>query len=59
MGVHLMHTFFSRRVQPLHQQVTQMWLYPGPSCPDYLISKELGDTEINTRIYKVLAYEAD
>jgi hypothetical protein len=36
-----------------------MWLYPGPSCPDYPISEELGDAEINTWIYKVLAYEAD
>jgi hypothetical protein len=31
-----------------------MWLYPGPSCPEYPLFKELSATEINTRIPKVL-----
>jgi hypothetical protein len=38
-GVHLLWTFFSHRVQPLHQQALQMWLYPGPSCLDPLSLK--------------------
>jgi hypothetical protein len=56
MGEHLLRTFFSRRVQPLRQRVTQMWLYPRPSCPDHPFFEELGNAENNTRIYKVLAY---
>jgi hypothetical protein len=59
MGVHLMQTFFSRWVQPLRQQATTKWLYPGPSCPNYPFSDELGDAEVNTRIHKVLAHRAD
>jgi hypothetical protein len=55
-GVLSQWTFFSRQVQPLHQWVTTMWMYPGPSCPDRPFSKELGDAEINTRIHRVLAH---
>jgi hypothetical protein len=36
-----------------------MWKYPGPSCPNYPFSGELGDTEINTWILGVLAHWAD
>jgi hypothetical protein len=36
-----------------------MWLYPGPSCLDHPFSKELGEVEINTQIYKVLAHGVD
>jgi hypothetical protein len=36
-----------------------MWLYSGPSCPDRPFSEELGEAEVNTQFYKVLAYEAD
>jgi hypothetical protein len=36
-----------------------MWIYLGPSCPDLPISTELGDTEINTWIWGVLAHGAD
>jgi hypothetical protein len=50
MGVALLWTFFSRRVQQLHQRRMTMWMYPGPSCPDYPFSIELEDMEINTRI---------
>jgi hypothetical protein len=56
MGVHLLRSFFSYRVQPLRQWATQMWLYPGPCCPDRPFSKELGEAEVNARIYKVLSY---
>jgi hypothetical protein len=59
MGVNLLWTFFSRRVQPLHQWVTTMWMYLGPSCPDCPFSEELGDAEINTWIHRVLAHRAD
>jgi hypothetical protein len=48
MGMKLLQTLFSDRAQPLHQQVTTMWIYLGPSCPDHPFSKELGDAEINT-----------
>jgi hypothetical protein len=50
MGVALLWTFFSRRVQQLHQRRMTMWMYPGPSCPDCPFSIELEDMEINTRI---------
>jgi hypothetical protein len=33
-GVNLLRTFFSHRVQLLHQRATTMWMYPGSSCPD-------------------------
>jgi hypothetical protein len=36
-----------------------MWLYLGPSYPDYPFSEELEVAEINTWIYNVLAYGAD
>jgi hypothetical protein len=36
-----------------------MWLYPGPSCHDHPFFAELGDTEINTRTWGVLAHGAD
>jgi hypothetical protein len=46
--VHLLWTFFSCRVQSLHQRVTTMWLYLGPSYPDRPFSEELDDVESNT-----------
>jgi hypothetical protein len=36
-----------------------MWMYLGPSCPDRPFSAELSDTEINTRIRRVLAHGFD
>jgi hypothetical protein len=36
-----------------------MWMYPGPCCPNCPFFVELGDAEINTRIWGVLAYGAD
>jgi hypothetical protein len=59
MGVHILRTFFSHWIQPLHQRATKMWFYLGPSCPDRPFSEELGDVEINTWIHKVLAHGAD
>jgi hypothetical protein len=54
-----MRIFFSRWIQPIHQWVAQMWLYLGPSCPYRPFSEELGEVEINIRIYKVLDHGAD
>jgi hypothetical protein len=48
MGV--LQTFFNSGVQSPCQREMTMWMYPGPSCPDYPFSVELGDTEINTRV---------
>jgi hypothetical protein len=48
MAVHLLQTFFSRRVQPLCHRSTQIWMYPRLSCPDGPFSEKLGDVEINT-----------
>jgi hypothetical protein len=59
MGVDLLQTFVSCRVQPLRQQGMTMWMYPGPSCPSHPFSVELGDTENNTQIRGVLAHGAD
>jgi hypothetical protein len=42
-GVHLLQTFFSRRVQPVRQRAIKMWPYPGPSCSDHALSEELGN----------------
>jgi hypothetical protein len=36
-----------------------MWMYLGPSCPDYPFPIGLGDVEINTRIQGVLAHGVD
>jgi hypothetical protein len=59
MGVDLLQTFFTCRVQMLHQREMIMWIYPRPSCPDRLFSEELGNTEINTWINRVLAHGVD
>jgi hypothetical protein len=59
MSMDLLQTFFSHRVQPLHQQVTTMWMYSGTSCPNHPFSEELGDMEINSRIHRVFAPGAD
>jgi hypothetical protein len=58
-GADLLLTFFSCRVQPLRQRVMTMWMYPGPRCPDCPFSEELGDTDMNTQIHRVLAHGAD
>jgi hypothetical protein len=36
-----------------------MWMYLGSSCPDRPFFEELGDTEIDTQINRVLAHGAD
>jgi hypothetical protein len=53
-GMHLLHTFFIHRIQPLWRRRTKMWMYPGPSCPDRPSSKELSAVEVEARIHKVL-----
>jgi hypothetical protein len=58
MGVDLLRTFFSHRVQLLRQLEVTMWMNSGPSYPDRPFSKELGDMEINTWIHRVLAHKA-
>jgi hypothetical protein len=58
-GRNLLWAFFSRPVQPLHQWVTTMWMYPGPSYPDRPFSEELDYVEINTWIHRVLAHMVD
>jgi hypothetical protein len=58
-GMEILQTFFNRRIQPLRRQEVTMWMHPGPSCHDRPFSVELGDTEINTRIRRVLAHGAD
>jgi hypothetical protein len=55
-GMDLLRTFFSHRVQVLRQREMSIWMYPGPGCPNRPFSKELCDTEINTRIRGVLAH---
>jgi hypothetical protein len=59
MSMNLVRTFFSRRVQPLRQWKTTMWMYLGPSCPDRSFYEESGDVEINTRIHRALAHVVD
>jgi hypothetical protein len=54
IGVCLLQTFFSHRIQLLQQQKTKMWLYLGPSFLDRPSSKELSAVEVNTQIHKVL-----
>jgi hypothetical protein len=58
MGLDLLWTFLSHRVQPLRQLGMTMWMYMEPSCPNRPLSEELGDTEINTWIHRVLAHGA-
>jgi hypothetical protein len=50
VGAKLLQTFFSGRVQSLHQREVTTWMYPGPCYPDRPFSVELGDMEINTWI---------
>jgi hypothetical protein len=50
MGVNLLWTFVSRRIQPLRQLEITIWMYPGLSCPGHPFSVELDDMEINTQI---------
>jgi hypothetical protein len=57
--VHLLRMFFSRWIQPLHQRVTEMWMYTGLSCPDRSFSEELSEVVINTRMHKVLDHETN
>jgi hypothetical protein len=56
--VDLLWTLYSHRVQPLCQLEMSMWMYSGPSCPDYPFSEELGDTEVNTQVHGFLAHGA-
>jgi hypothetical protein len=58
-SVDLLQTFVSHRIQPLHQREMTMWMYLGPCCHDHPFSTELGDTDINTWIQKILAHGAD
>jgi hypothetical protein len=32
-----------------------MWRYSGPGCPDRSIQAELGDVEVNTHVWGILA----
>jgi hypothetical protein len=58
-GVEILWTFFSHGVQPLHQREVNVWMHPGPSCPNCPFSAELGNTGINTRIRGVLDSRVD
>jgi hypothetical protein len=57
--MNLVQTFFTHPIHLLHQRVTTMWMYSGPSCTDCPFSMELGDVEVNTWIHKVLAHGSD
>jgi hypothetical protein len=52
--VHLLRTFFSRRIEPLLRRRTKMGMYLGPCCPDRASSEELSTMEVDARIHKVL-----
>jgi hypothetical protein len=47
-GVDLLWTFFSHRVQLLHQRGMTTWMYQGQCCHDHPFSEEFSDREINT-----------
>jgi hypothetical protein len=57
-GADLLGTFFSYRVQPLLQRETTRWMYLRSSCLNCSFSEELGNTETNTQIRRVLAHGA-
>jgi hypothetical protein len=59
IGVDLLQTFVSPRIQPLRQRGMTIWMCPGPSYPDRPFSGELGDMEINSQIREVLAHGAN
>jgi hypothetical protein len=59
MDTDLLRTFFSRRVQLLHQREMTMWMYLGPSCPDRPFSVDLADTDIHMQVRRVLAHWAN
>jgi hypothetical protein len=50
MGVDLLHTFISLRVQPLRRWEVTMWRYPEPSCLDCPFSAELADVEVDSQV---------
>jgi hypothetical protein len=52
-GIHLLQTFFNRRIQPLQKQRTKMWAYPGSSRPNHPSPEELSVVEVKARICKV------
>jgi hypothetical protein len=59
MGVDLLRTFISRRIQPFQRWEMTMWMYPAPSCPDRSFSAELDDAEINAWIWGILVHGAN
>jgi hypothetical protein len=50
MGMGLLRTFVSRRVQPLRLREITMRMYPGPSYLDHPFYVELDDMKINTQV---------
>jgi hypothetical protein len=54
-GTDLLRTFVSRRIQPLRWPKMTMWRYPGPDCPDRSFYAEMGDAEVDTHVWGILA----
>ena len=45
-GVRVFHTFYRHRVAPLAERTWLMWLYSGPSDPNYASLEDLLDDEV-------------
>jgi hypothetical protein len=59
MGVDLLRTFVSYRIQLLRWREMRMWRYPGPGCPDHSFQAKLGDAEVDTHVRGICALGVD
>ena len=57
-GVRVFHTLFHRLVALLAERTGPMWLYSGPTNPDYASSVELVKDEVWSRLDRVLQLKA-
>ena len=58
-GVHLLRTFFARRLHPLRVRRHRMSRYLGPSDPDRPSIQELSDDQVTSRVRQVIDNAAD
>lgn len=58
-GVHLLRTFFSRRIQPLRVRRHRMSLYRGPSDPDRSFSEEPSEGQVDQWVRQAIERNVD
>jgi hypothetical protein len=58
-GADLLRTFVSCRIQLLRWREMTMWRYLGPDCPNHSFQAKLGDAEVDTHVWGILALGVD